>query len=261
MVFVFLYIHLHITIKVLLSMEFEIDHKSSVPLHIQVENLLREMIKQPEYKNGKFLPNEVELAKKLGISRNTLRQATNRLTYEGLLIRKKGVGTVVADTRVNTRLNNWLSFSQEMKALGIQITNYEMKTSWEEADQVLADFFRIPLKKPVFKLERLRGGPERPFVYFISWFHPRVGLTGKEDFTKPLYEILEKNYATVAKLSKEEISAIAADDFLARKLQLKPGDPILKRKRFVYDPGSRPIEYNIGFYRADSFIYTVESER
>ncbi|MGB9748193.1 MAG: UTRA domain-containing protein, partial [Bacteroidales bacterium] len=55
--------------------------------------------------------------------------------------------------------------------------------------------------------------------------------------------------------------AIVADAFLAEKLRLKPGDPILKRKRYVFDPGSRPIEFNIGYYRADSFVYTVESER
>lgn len=242
-------------------MNLKIDHKSAVPLHIQVESLLREMMKDPEYANGKFLPNEIDLAKHLGISRNTLRQATNKLTYEGLLIRKKGVGTIVADVSINTRLKNWLSFSQEMKALGINITNYELNISWVEADEKLSDFFRIPLKKKLLKLERLRGRPEGPFVYFISFFHPRVGLTGNEDFSQPLYEILEKKYATVAKLSKEEISAISADEFLANKLRLQTGDPILKRKRYVYDPGTRPIEYNIGYYRADSFVYSSESER
>lgn len=242
-------------------MIYKIDHKSDLPLHIQVENLLREVIKDPEYGNGKLLPNEVNLAKQLGISRNTLRQATNKLVYEGLLIRKKGIGTSVADTNVNTKLRNWLSFSQEMKALGIEITNYELTISWFEAEQKHADFFRIPLKKKILKLERLRGRPEGPFVYFISFFHPRIGLTGKEDFSQPLYEILEKKYATIAKLSKEEISAVVADEFLAKKLKLHPGDPILKRKRFVYDPGGRPIEYNFGYYRADSFVYSIESER
>jgi GntR family transcriptional regulator len=117
------------------------------------------------------------------------------------------------------------------------------------------------LKKKILKLERLRGRPEGPFVYSISFFHPRIGLTGKEDFSQPLYEILEKKFATVAKLSKEEISAIATDEFLANKLRLRPGDPILKRKRYAYDPGGRPIEYNFGYYRADSFVYSVESER
>ena len=74
-------------------MKYSIDHKSPVPLHIQTEMLLRDIIAEEEYKNGKTLPNEVELAKQLAISRTTLRQAINKLVFEGLLIRKKRTGT------------------------------------------------------------------------------------------------------------------------------------------------------------------------
>lgn len=242
-------------------MSFSIDHKSNIPLHAQVENLLRELINQNEYKKGKFLPNEVSFAKQLGISRNTVRQATNKLVYEGLLIRKKGVGTRVADQTVDTRINNWLSFTQEMKSKGIEIKNYEVESEWVDATEEIAGFFRITTGKKILKMSRLRGNVDHPFVYFVSYFHPMVGLTGKEDFSKPLYELLEKDHSVVAKLSKEEISARAADKFLAQKLNINTGDAILKRKRFVFDPGSRPIEYNIGYYRADSFVYTIESER
>ena len=242
-------------------MSFSIDHKSAVPLHAQVENLLRELIASDDYKNGKLLPNEINFAKQLGISRNTVRQATNKLVYEGLLVRKKGVGTKAADQSVDTRINNWLSFTQEMQSKGIKIKNYEITTEWVEASEEIAVFFRIPEGKKILKMSRLRGREEYPFVYFISYFHPMVGLTGNEDFSKPLYEILEKEYSVIAKTSKEEISARAADKFLATKLNINTGDAILKRKRFVFDPGSRPIEYNIGYYRADSFVYTIESER
>jgi GntR family transcriptional regulator len=242
-------------------MIFSIDHKSPLPLHAQVEILLRELISSEDYRTGKFLPNEVNLAKQLGISRNTVRQATNKLVYEGLLVRKKGVGTKAADQSVDTRINNWLSFSQEMESKGIQIRNYEIQTEWVEADEEIGNFFRIPAGRKILKMIRLRGRMEYPFVYFISYFHPMVGLTGNEDFSRPLYEILEKDYSVIAKLSKEEISARAADKLLAQKLNINPGDAILKRRRFVYDPGGRPIEYNIGYYRADSFVYTIESER
>jgi GntR family transcriptional regulator len=242
-------------------MSFSIDHKSGLPLHIQVEGLLREMISSEEYRKGKLLPNEISMAKQLGISRSTLRQATNKLVYEGLLVRKKGVGTKAADRSVDTRINNWLSFSQEMKSKGIEIRNFELSTEWIGADEETALFFGISEGKEILKLTRLRGRQEYPFVYFISFFHPMVGLTGREDFTRPLYEILEKEHSVIAKLSKEEISALAADRFLAKKLMIRTGDPILKRKRFVFDPGGRPIEYNIGYYRADSFIYSIESER
>lgn len=242
-------------------MKFEIDHKSIVPLHAQVEQLIRRMADKSEYKNGRLLPNEIDMAKQLGISRNTVRQATNKLVYEGVLIRKKGVGTWFADSSVNTRIKNWLSFSQEMKSKGIKIINYEINAEWVIPDPAVADFFGIPVHMKILKMERLRGREDGPFVFFISYFHPRIGLTGKEDFSRPLYELLEKDYSTVVKISKEELSALSADKFLAKKLGIKSGDPILKRKRMVYDPGSRPVEYNIGYYRADSFVYTIESER
>ncbi|MEO5996584.1 MAG: GntR family transcriptional regulator [Chitinophagaceae bacterium] len=242
-------------------MKFSIDHNNPVPLHIQTEELLRKIIRNPQYSNGKLLPNEVELAKQLAISRTTLRLAINKLVYEGLLTRKKGVGTKVSHNVISSKSANWLSFSQEMAARQIPIKNFELKLSWVRPEESIANFFEIRGGKEVLKLERLRGQPEGPFVYFISYFHPRIGLTGEEEFKRPLYEILEKDYFIVANLSKEEISARAADKFIADKLRLEPGSPILFRKRFVFDQGERPIEYNLGFYRADSFIYTIESRR
>ncbi|RYZ49997.1 MAG: GntR family transcriptional regulator [Sphingobacteriales bacterium] len=237
------------------------DHKSHVPLHIQAENLLRSIIADPQYADGKLLPNEIDLAKQLAISRTTIRQALNKLVYEGLLIRKKGIGTKVSTPSVSSKSKNWLSFSQEMQARGIAIKNFELHVSWVLPPEAVANFFAISTDKKILKLERLRGKPEGPFVYFLSYFHPRVGLTGEEDFKRPLYEILEKDHMVVANLSQEEISAKAADKFIAAKLEIETGSPILFRKRYVFDQGDRPIEYNLGYYKADSFVYTVESRR
>jgi len=242
-------------------MKIALNHKSPIPLHIQAEELLRKMIADPQFQNGKLLPNEIDLANQLAISRTTLRQALNKLVYEGLLIRKKGVGTKVADARISSKSANWLSFSQEMKARGIPIKNFELHVSWIYPEEVIANFFNIKTDQKILKLERLRGRPEGPFVYFVSYFHPRTGLTGEEDFKRPLYDILQADYNIISELSKEEISAKAADKFIAAKLETEPGSPILFRKRFVYDQADRPIEYNLGYYKADSFVYTVESRR
>jgi len=242
-------------------MRYTIDHKSPIPLHAQAEMLLRKMIAEDEYQNGKTFPNEIELAKILAISRSTLRQAINKLVFEGLLVRKKRSGTKVAKGVVSSKSNNWLSFSQEMKLRGITIKNFETNISWVLPDDEIADFFEIKPDRKILKMEKLRGKPDEPFVYFVSYFHPRVGLTGDEDFKMPLYEMLESEHSVVATLSKEEISAKAADTFIAGKLQVAPGSPVLFRKRFVFDHGERPIEYNLGFYKADSFVYTVESLR
>lgn len=242
-------------------MKLTIDHKSPVPLHIQAEELLRRLIEDTQYSNGKLLPNEVDLAKQLAISRTTLRQAISKLVYEGLLVRKKGIGTKVAEKTVSSKSQNWLSFSQEMEARGLPIKNFELHISWVLPEKHVANFFEIKEDRKILKLERLRGRHEGPFVYFVSYFHPRVELTGDEDFKRPLYEILENDHMIIVQLSKEEISARAADKFIASKLEVEVGSPILFRKRFVYDQAERPVEYNLGYYRADSFIYTVESRR
>jgi len=169
---------------------FEIDHNSPIPLYLQIEQKLRELITEDEYKKGKLLPNEVDLSRQLGISRNTLRQAINKLVMDGLLVRKKGKGTKVAEPNVSSRAMNWFSFTHEMRAKGIAVRNFELHISWETPDDHLARFFEIKKSKKVLKIVKLRGKIEGPFVYFISYMHPRIGLTGEEDYSKPLYELI-----------------------------------------------------------------------
>jgi GntR family transcriptional regulator len=241
-------------------MNLQLNHNSSTPLHSQVEKLLRELINKQEYQKGKLLPGEVDLSKQLNISRNTLRQAINKLVYEGLLVRKKGYGTKVATKGISGRAKNWLSFSQEMQALGISVHNFELHISWVVPDADVCSFFNIQPEK-ILCMERLRGKENFPFVYFISYFNPAIGMTGNEDFNRPLYEIVEEKYHVKASLSYEELSAIKAPSFICKKLNMNPDDPVLFRKRFVFDENKRPIEFNTGYYRGDSFVFTVESER
>lgn len=241
----------------------KIDHTGGKPLHLQAEELLRELIEEEEYKNGKLLPNEVQLSEQLKISRNTLRQAINKLVFEGLLIRKKGYGTKVAKKGIVGGVKNWLSFSQEMKMLGIEIKNFELHISYQKVSNEVYSFFNTTEKenKRLFTLERVRGNKNYPFVYFISHFNPTILLSTEDDYSKPLYELLENKYKITVKTSKEEISARLAGEIIANKLDIQANDPILIRKRFVYDINNLPVEYNIGYYRADSFTYTIEAER
>lgn len=240
-------------------MKLELDPNSSKPLHLQAEELLRTMIQQEEYRGkGKLLPNEVELSKALNISRNTLRQAINKLVFEGLLIRKKGYGTTVAPQNVMSNARNWMSFSQEMHAQGMIVQNFELHVSRKTAPTEAAEFLGAAEGEKLLCLERLRGRPGLPFVYFISFFNPAIPMTGEEDMTVPLYENLRKNYGIVVKTSREMICARSANAELAGKLDIGEGDPMLVRKRFVLDVEDKPVEYNVGYYRADSFTYSIE---
>lgn len=241
-------------------MKFQIDHKSHLPLHMQVESLIRNLIIEPEYQNGKLLPGEVDIASMLGISRNTVRQAFNKLVLEGVLLRKKGFGTRVAEKNIVTSLDNW-SFTQEMLEKGIDEKIYLLNVSEAAADKETSKVMSVPLGAKLIMLQRIRGTQTKPIVYFISYFHPRIGLKLNSDFTKPLYRLLEEEYSVYVSKSKEEIKAINADKEMAALLHIEIGDPILLRKRIVLDPGGRIVEFNLGYYRADSFTYTIDIVR
>ena len=53
------------------------------------------MILSGEFKRGQKLPAQEELARQFGVSRNTLREAMNKLYAMGLLSSRQGIGTIV----------------------------------------------------------------------------------------------------------------------------------------------------------------------
>ncbi len=243
-------------------MDFKLDLNSPVPLHAQIEDYLRKLIVKKDYKNGdKFLPKEVTMSKKLGVSRNTIRQAINKLVHEGLIERKKGVGTKVVTRKISTRLDNWISFTNEMRNQGIEVVNYLVNIALVDAEDEAYKALGVAKTKKIWKLEKIRGSKEAKYLYSVSYFHPRIGITGDENFITPLYELLEKEHDTIVSTSKEKLRAIKADKKIAAMLDIGNDVAILKRERLVTDIGDRPAEYNIVYYHTDYFSYDIDIKR
>lgn len=242
-------------------MKISIDAESKAPLHFKVEKMMRELIERPEYQDGSFLPKEVDIAEKLGVARNTVRHAISKLVNEGLLLRKKGVGTVVAPRRISTRLDSWWSFTKEMKARGINVVNFESDVQLVPATEEVAVAMNLKKGTKIIQFLRLRGTSLGPSLLTVSWFHPRLKMTTGADFSKPLYQMLEEDFGCMASISREEISAISAEESLAEKFIIEIGAPILFRKRHVSDSDGRLVEYNKVYYKGDGFTYSIDISR
>jgi GntR family transcriptional regulator len=239
-----------------------LNHDSYIPLYLQAEMMIRELIQLQEYQDGKLLPDEVSLAETMGVSRNTVRQAMDRLVHEGVISRKKGVGTKVAFKTVTTQLDNWHSFTHEMSDQGIPFENLEIKVKWDAPPKEVAAFFAIDGRRTVLRLDRLRRLDKGGLVYFTSWLHPRLTLDGTEDYVNtPLYDLIESQTGHVPSLSEEEIGARGADSTEAKKINVRQGAHVLVRKRKVFDDQDRPIEFNIGIYDAELFTYSIKIKR
>ena len=77
-------------------MRFEIDKSCEIPLKRQLYAYIKEMILNGKFSAEKRLPSSRDLAKKLGVSRNTVLEAYCQLVSEGYLEGQEGSGTVVS---------------------------------------------------------------------------------------------------------------------------------------------------------------------
>jgi GntR family transcriptional regulator len=110
-------------------------------------------------------------------------------------------------------------------------------------------------------LDRVRGWNGRPVLQSTSWFHPRLGLKGDEDFSATLYATLEKAAGVRPHHAREEFLATVADVQRARLLRVPSGTPLLLREHTVFDPGNRPFEFAEVRYVSSRFTLTMDLRR
>lgn len=235
-----------------------IDHESPIPLRAQVEALLREMIRQPKYQKGALLPDELALAATLGISRGTVRSGLSKLVFEGVLERKAGIGTRVANRHFESAVREWRSFTREMAAKGIIVENFRQDFTRTEAPLEALQALQVAPGTAVWRLSRVRGWNGKPVLRSVSWFHPRLDFKGSEEFSRPLYEVLEAATSVRPHHAHEEFSAAAAGEPLARLLAVTKGSPLLLRRHTVFDAGSRPFEFAEVHYVSSRFVLTLD---
>ncbi len=238
-----------------------VDPKDPVPLHVQVHKALRRFIELPKCQQGGLLPDELSLAAQLGVSRGTLRMAIGRLVQEGVLERRAGVGTRVARRKAESGITSWRSFTREMARRGIAVQTFHSEYRQLPASVDAVRALELKRSTPLWRLDRLRGWDNRPVLHSSSWFHPRLGLTGREDFTKPLYEVIESETGAVAHNAREEFLAVGADARMAELLKVKRGTPLLLRRHIVFDRGNRPIEFAEVRYLSSRFTLTLDLRR
>jgi GntR family transcriptional regulator len=238
-----------------------LDHNSPVPLRAQVEQLLRDLIRKPEYQNGGLIPDESKLAIELGISRGTVRAGISKLVYDGLLLRKAGVGTRVATKHLESGITAWRSFTREMAAKGITVQNYQCDYRSLPASKDASVALQIQPDTSVWCLERVRGWNNQPVLYSVSWFHPRLKLKGNEDFSQPLYQTLEAATGARPQHAREAFMAVTSDTRLSKLLQTPKRTSLLLRRHQVFDAGNQPMEFSEVYYVSSRFTLTLDLKK
>ncbi len=233
----------------------EIDRASPVPLYFQVSRRLEEAVDGGELTPGERLPNEIDFAQALAISRPTMRRALDELVEKGLLTRKQGVGTLVANAQVRRRVA-LTSLYDDLAASGREPRTQVLRLVPRLVDRHAARILGESAEQPVVYLERLRLADDRPLAIMRNWLPPRFAdLSTDELSAHGLYHLLGQRNARPA-VARQRITACAANPAEARLLGTKRNAPLISMQRTAFDAAGRAVEFGDHLYRAD--LYAIE---
>jgi GntR family transcriptional regulator len=237
-----------------------VDRETPIPLYYQIAQYLRADIRQRGLRPGDLLGTEEEIQKTFEVSRATVRKALEELLEEGLVTRITGKGTYVAKPRIAVQLPALMSFTAEMKRLGVTPSSRVISASYASPDEDVAINLTLEEDAQVFRLERVRFGDESPIAHTIDYLPSWVGLTFDMDFTGSLYELLE-NAGIPPDESVHMIDGGIADELLASYLDVPVGSPVLRCRDTAFDAKGRPLIFGINVWRGDRYSYQVRLKR
>ena len=210
---------------------------------------------------GGKLPSEPELAKQLGVSRATLREAMRAFEEQGLIRRRQGVGTFVVRNQqiIESGVEILESIESIAARMGLQVSMGMLNIEYMEADTDQAKIFSKSAGTPLVRLTRVINAEERPVAYLVDLLPveilPANGL--KEGFTGSVLDWLLKRGTPQLDHSKTEIQAVAAPSEIARALQIQRGDVLLKFIAKLYSTGGDLVDHSSSFFLPGYFRFHV----
>lgn len=234
-----------------------LDRSSPIPLYFQIAENLKREITEGTLKPGDRLDNELDLTERLGVSRPTVRQAVQRLVDQGLVVRRRGLGTVVTTPRI-LRSVALTSLYDDLFVAGRHPATTVLGVTEAEADDELAATLSLPPGSPVLFVERLRLADGTPLALMHNYLP--AGMLGSEPADAlgkaGLYELLRKRGVQL-QAGEQVIAARKTTAHEAKLLEAPRGATVLTMTRTTFDQDGRPVEHGSHAYLADRYSFRM----
>jgi GntR family transcriptional regulator len=207
------------------------------------------------------LPSEPELARRMGVSRATLREAMRSFEGQGLIRRRQGVGTfVVAQVPV---IDSGLEILESIETIAqrknMPVNMGELQVRQVPADGEQSEALNIPLGTPVTDVTRVIYTDNRP-IAFLEDILPADILSVSEvetGFTGSVLDLLLRRGAPKLSQSRTDIRAIGATPKVARALQIQRDSVILLFVAKLYSEDGRVVDYSFSDFLPGYFHFHV----
>lgn len=230
------------------------------PYYLQIAGLLRDMVL--DLPSGERLPSEPALAKSFNVSRFTVAKAVEQLVNDGLIYRKQGSGTFVAEAPLRRQPGYLLSFTEAVQAAGHLATHKVLEfraTEWFAGLPYVED-------EPLLLLDRLRLvdgiAVARHRSILSAELIERIGLTEavvrRADFS--LYSHFAESGLQVASANERLIARLANEEE-SKLLGLSRNAVVVAVNRQTFAADGTPLDAVDATYDARHYSYEARLTR
>ncbi len=233
----------------------EPDSCDETPLYQQMADNIRQLIVDGEITAGEALPSERKLIEITGTSRVTIRKAIDQLIEEGLLFRRQGAGTYIAE-QIEQSGEELTGFTDGAKHRGELPSSLWLVRDIATPTEDEAKHLRITISDKVARLGRVRVSDGEPLAIEHAVI-PIVLLPDPHAVKESLYEILKKNGNQPVSGSQKLCAALATPTE-AGLLSIAENSEILRIERNTFLADGTPVEYTRSAYRGDKYAFVTE---
>jgi len=238
-----------------------LNKQSAVPLYIQLKKLLEAQVTDGKLRPHSRVPSERELSELYAISRMTARQALAELIQEGRLYTSAGKGTFVAEPKIEQNLQALTSFTEEMRARGLQPITRLLRRELVTPPETIAASLRVGEGSSAVCVERLRLVDDEPLALETSWLvFPGMERLLTLDLEGSLYVVLQEHFGIIPTEAQQEFEAVLARPRECMLLKLNEGAPVLKLQRTTF-AAHQPFEFVQSVYRGDRYRFAARLVR
>ncbi len=233
-----------------------LEKRSQSPLYQQLMNRLKNDILAGVYPSGARIPSEQVLCDTYGVSRVTVRKAMLDLVQEGLLVRRQGKGTFVADERIQRDLQQITSFSDACRANGHCAGARPISAEWTIATPEDVEKLGVAAESRLVEITRLRLCDGEPVMLEINRFPEQYAFLLNEDPGKSLYAVL-LSHGVKPTTAVHDISLGHATPLVSRHLGCAQGDALLLLDEVVLDQHGEPLHLSRQWIRGDKYTFRI----
>jgi len=230
-------------------------------LVISVVDAIRKSIEDGNYPPKSQIPTEMELVSKLQVSRTTIREAMRMLEEDGLIVRKRGLGTFVSERAIIKDLTKNSGITEMIEQSGRTPRTEQASLEQTKASRIISEALSIEIDDPIFLVDRVRTANNTPMVWTLDFIPIHiVGEDGLKNFipmNDSIYDFFKNDLRISIVRGVVSLYSIGATDVISDKLIVSEGTPIMELSQTDYDINDRIVLYSIEYHIPDSFQFLV----